>query len=431
MAVKASAHITLHSVVDIQATYRYYLLQSSTLSKPSVPTTNPPTGSWDDSEPTYTAGSTNSLYFVDLTVFSNGTFKYSEVSLSTAYEAAKEAYNKAVAAQGSIDGLEIGGRNYMLSTSNEWSEDLTVTGWQLYTYKASSAAFTDLIGQTITFSGYIRNISGPEVGIMITIYTPDDANTYIQAPSSDKVAEGATGYVQYTYTIPDTVQTITDIQLAIRHYSLEDADTTVNIKSWKLEKGNRPTDWTAAPEDMEAALGELGAETSSNTTRLNDAQLSIDSLNATISSLITGQNGESLMTQTDSGWTFCISNIQNALDSATTNIGELDENLSNANSVIDSLTQTVTDLGVKAEYVEIGVENGKPCIILGETDSVFKVVITNTDIRFMEGSAVPASISNQSLNIEKAVIKDELKQGGFAWVTRSNGNYGLIWKGDD
>ncbi len=101
MAIKASASITLSAVVDVASTTRYYLLQSSTLNKPSVPTTNPPSGSWDDTEPSYTEGSTNSLYFVDLTVFSDDSFSYSAVSLSSSYEAAKAAYNKATAAQSS------------------------------------------------------------------------------------------------------------------------------------------------------------------------------------------------------------------------------------------------------------------------------------------------------------------------------------------
>lgn len=103
MAVKASAHITLNSVVDIQATYRYYQLKSSTATKPSVPAVFPPPSPWADSEPTYTSGSTNSLYFVDCTVFSDGGFKYSAVSMSTSYEAAKEAYNKAQNAQDTAD----------------------------------------------------------------------------------------------------------------------------------------------------------------------------------------------------------------------------------------------------------------------------------------------------------------------------------------
>lgn len=95
MAVKARAEITLSSIRDVQSVTRYYLLQSSTSAVPSKPTTNPPGGNWVTAEPTYTSGSTNSLYFVDLTVFSDGTFTYSDVSLSSSYEAAKVAYNKA------------------------------------------------------------------------------------------------------------------------------------------------------------------------------------------------------------------------------------------------------------------------------------------------------------------------------------------------
>lgn len=103
MAIKANASITLSTVVDVKATYRYYLLQSSTLTKPSKPTTYPPASTWTDTEPTYTEGSTNSLYFVDCTVFCDDTFSYSEVSLSSSYEAAKVAYNKAQNAQNTAD----------------------------------------------------------------------------------------------------------------------------------------------------------------------------------------------------------------------------------------------------------------------------------------------------------------------------------------
>ena len=98
MAVKASAIITLSHLVDIVSTTRYYKLQNSTAAAPSKPTANPPSG-WSKTEPTYTAGSTNTLYFVDCTVFSNATFAYSDVSKSSSYEAAKEAYNKAQAVE--------------------------------------------------------------------------------------------------------------------------------------------------------------------------------------------------------------------------------------------------------------------------------------------------------------------------------------------
>lgn len=118
MAVKASSTITLSFMVDIKAVYRYYKLQSSTASKPSAPTVYPPSG-WTDSEPSYTSGSTNTLYLVDCTVFTNNTYLYSAVSKSSAYEAAKEAYNKAQAAQDSVDSMPdyIGSRGENLVTN--------------------------------------------------------------------------------------------------------------------------------------------------------------------------------------------------------------------------------------------------------------------------------------------------------------------------
>lgn len=100
---KAKTEITIYHNIDITAVYRYYLLQSSTSAAPSKPTVYPPASIWVLAEPSYTEGSTNSLYTVECTLFSNDTYAYSEVSLSSSYEAAKEAYNKSVAAQESAD----------------------------------------------------------------------------------------------------------------------------------------------------------------------------------------------------------------------------------------------------------------------------------------------------------------------------------------
>ena len=125
--------------VDVTATCRYYLLQASTLSPPNKPTLNPPGGSWSETEPSYTSGSTNTLYFVDLTVFSDRTWAYSSVSKSSAYEAAKEAYNKAQQVTETVDGLTkiqdgqvlIDGDKVYLSAAfvrSIFAQDITATG---------------------------------------------------------------------------------------------------------------------------------------------------------------------------------------------------------------------------------------------------------------------------------------------------------------
>lgn len=76
---------------SVTKTTRYYKLQDSTAAVPSVPTTNPPSG-WTTTEPTYESG--KSLYFVDVTVFSNGSVLYSAVSLSSSYKAASDVKNQ-------------------------------------------------------------------------------------------------------------------------------------------------------------------------------------------------------------------------------------------------------------------------------------------------------------------------------------------------
>ena len=113
-------------------------------------------------EPDYSTGSTNSLYFCDLNIFSDGTFAYSDVSLSSSYEAAKAAYNKAQtaqdtadAAQEDIDKLNIGGRN-LLRGSNTISAFSKAHGW------SQNGTFTDFAidsfvedGETIMESAVI------------------------------------------------------------------------------------------------------------------------------------------------------------------------------------------------------------------------------------------------------------------------------------
>lgn len=114
----SKTEITLTRVVDIASNMRYYKLESSTAVAPSKPTENPPSD-WSTTEPSYTSGSTNTLYFVDCTIYSNGTFKYSDVSKSSSYEAAKEAYNKAQAAQETVDKTRQEFTDYQSSITNE------------------------------------------------------------------------------------------------------------------------------------------------------------------------------------------------------------------------------------------------------------------------------------------------------------------------
>lgn len=185
--------------------------------------------------------------------------------------------------------------------------------------------------------------------------------------------------------------------------------------------------------DIESALETADSAKNAaevNATRISETLFDIDAVKNIISSLITGQNGESLMTQTENGWTFSINNILENLSELHNGMTNTAEELNSMSAMVDALNNSVKDLGEYTEYIRFGVDDDdQPCIILGENDSDFKVKITNTAIQFIQGSDVPASISNKKLNVTDAVISGGLQQGSFEWRTRSNGNYGLVWKG--
>lgn len=105
--ILARNSITVSIQRDIDSSWRFYKIASSTAT-PSAPTEAQgkafianhsalPSG-WTLSEPSYDGTSTNSLYYCDLTGFTDGNVSWSPVSKSTSYEAAKAAYNKAAAA---------------------------------------------------------------------------------------------------------------------------------------------------------------------------------------------------------------------------------------------------------------------------------------------------------------------------------------------
>lgn len=95
-------------------------------------------------------------------------------------------------------------------------------------------------------------------------------------------------------------------------------------------------------------------------------------------------------------------------------------------------TRSLSSLGNIGEYVRITTLDGEPCIELGESDSDFKLYITNTRILFAQGTVHPAWITNQALHIDKAVVENELQFGQFIWQQRYDDsgnptNMGIVW----
>jgi hypothetical protein len=336
-----------------------------------------------------------------------------------------------------IDELEIGGRNLIKNSNfangiDKWSP-IGVT----YNIGADDkhGSYIKIASTTVGGSEHrlypetVSNFTHSKGTYTLSFYAKTDAACTLQT----NVAGGTTGVKNYQLTTAWTkfVHTYECPGSGSITFWLNTANTTAYITKIKLEHGDKPTDWSLAPEDMATSEDVKKAQSTADEaeTISNEAKALIAQLSESISMLVTDANGASLMTQTESGWTFSTAEIQTIVNTTSEGLNALTKELDDTNSAVGILQQAVSDLGAIAEYVNIGVYEDEPCIELGEGDSDFKLRITNTRMVFTEGATVLAYFNNQSFHVRKAVVEEELQQGGFVWKVRSNGNLGLVWKG--
>ena len=161
--------------VNVENTTRYYMLD---LSSPAKPTVNPPPSQWGTTEPTYTPGNEENLYFTDCTEFSDGTFAYSDISLSSSYAAAKAAYEEASTARSEIVQLA---DKISLSVETKNGKASIVIGTD-GTGKAGEIDLTGMVtfsnletsGQTVINADNITTGKISAVGIELEGYWPDN-----------------------------------------------------------------------------------------------------------------------------------------------------------------------------------------------------------------------------------------------------------------
>lgn len=374
----------------------------------------------------------------------NGSYKLiisaSSVLLGASNKSVETAINDV---QKSVDDIKIGGENlYVKSASFDsdkwintaaWAKDGTDSNGNARIKHGTWAGLYQFIevkaGDVYTLSANVSGDGVADFRFYGSLYSEPSVNSTVILGVNPAHSDRGTAPLEeqrfrQTFTITEDGYLRVRIENGI-------SDSYIWVSSIKLERGNKSTDWSPAPSDMATeedmqdakSLAETADEKADNATAL------IKQLADNISMLVTDGNGTSLMTQTEDGWTFSTADIQTVVNAISENLNDVSNDLGDVNNTVSVLQEAVDDLGVLADYVKITTYEDEPCIELGEGDSDFKLLITNTRIMFKEGSGVPAYFNNQSMFIKKAVIEEELQQGGFVWKIRSNGNMGLTWKG--
>lgn len=439
MAVKASATITLMRVDDgdtgvgVESIVEEYYLSTSKTSQNG--------GSWSTSPPSWSTG--KYIWTRSKITYTDGTVKYTTPSCDSSWEA--------------VTDLQLGGRNLLLNSKPLSGDNITNNAVSAELYNNFNMSYKDNYTGTSTFDMlkfaeiYVEKL-GATYTLSFLAKGSGTINVYFN---------GATGYVTNAKTIQSDGRTGTSgdgrsywtlTDKWTRYWVTWTLATTGNISiekyilfrlasrsiayvcAPKLEIGDKASDWTPAPEDM--ATSEEVDNAQSSADEANDAitntnervaitESLIANLEECIAMLVTDENGGSLMTQTSTGWTFNMSGTTSALNEVSANLHSLQEQTGDTQSTVNKLQQAITDLEETAEYVHVRTYEDEPCLELGEDDTVFKVMVTNTRIMFYDGSSVKTYINTRGLVTENITVDNEFRQGNFMWKQRSNGNYGL------
>lgn len=292
---------------------------------------------------------------------------------------------------------------------------------------ATKISVTDLVAFDATIGGFNITENSIYSGVKESI---DNATNGIYLDKNGQMYIGdSTNYLKY-YMDENS------------NYKLEISADILNLTTKAKESINIQQELETIQNGIDEAqnsadTANLGVETNAQATtdlantvndRLNEVELTIDSINDSISMLVQDENGFSLMEQKETGWVFSMGETITKLQQAMDDLTALETELDSKGGDITALQNVVSGLEELNSYVKITTENSEPCIELGNNGS-FKVRITNTGIQFIDGTTIPAYVTNESLKIGKAEVEDELTFGGFAFAERSNGNMGLFWKG--
>lgn len=349
--------------------------------------------------------------------FSTITDSYSEHTLTS-----KKQYSNVNIANGFV----LGCRDYVVGEKVTWSYDIMYTAWN---FPEGSNRGEFWFGQR--YSNVPTGETGTGLWRQVTAHN-------LPVVGVDGCELNKWYHVEKTLTIPEQASSNVGEAASIQFYNSNadvEASFTFRLKNVKLEYGNRATDWTPALEDIATvdslestneAMDELADLINA---RVEATEMAIGDIEGLISTLVVDGNGGSLMKQTSDGWIFSMGETLAQLQAATDDLKNLKDELDATDGNVDALQNVVSGLETLTSYIRIATDGDEPQIELGNEGS-FKVLITNTAIKFMDGTSVPAYVTNQSLKIGKAEVEDELVFGGFAFAERANGNMGLIWKGE-
>lgn len=341
-----------------------------------------------------------------------------KVSADNISQTVSEVNKVATNANSKIDNLQVGGRNLLVGSesgiiSNQLLDGSTALKWNDATldgnpcYYMSGPRYIKInfntlkVGEQYIFSCDVaRQSGGTSQDVFISI-----------GESTAKVGIASAGIwtnFNVTFTASDAS---TYALVRVNNASSSGSNEWVgHTRHFKLEKGNKATDWTPAPEDQEQYVKDK----------------------ITASEKTTEENYKALINQTANDISALVQKVQKETDANSTSISEMSTNfkvtadgLSATKSAVQTLINAVNGTVSKEELQQYIRWNGGD-LELGNSVQPFRCKLSNTELAFYQNEDKVAWISNKELYILKAIIAQSIGCGNFMFIDEGDLGFSLI-----
>lgn len=146
--------------------------------------------------------------------------------------------------------ITVGGRNLLLGTSSDLKTKQITNGWNVG-QQATNANYKIKVasGQPYTYRAWLDNTNGQNDVFVNIRFSSDLGQPDVNLGNGTSISKGRTGYSSLKFT------PWKDGYIALSPVAAGSQSTFLAVwKEEKLEKGNVPTDWTPAPEDINPNL---------------------------------------------------------------------------------------------------------------------------------------------------------------------------------
>lgn len=373
--------------------------------------TSTPTGTWSSSPP---ATSASKPYLWTRTIIT-----YTDNSTSTSYSVGSTP-----------EGIVVGGRNF-IANSNFIAEATYSTFAPSKTVAIVSGIDLNetFLNKTVVFSYFVHNPGerinaqvsfGNRFGIhgIVSWINSSNGNTVDTYPFAEELESSHINkrvQMKSTFTPPSGYDKIHNFYFSYQpHAKPADEGVIWKIGKPKLEIGNKATDWTPAPEDVEEGYKNYADDA------VSDATVTIT------------ESYESLIEETSKQINLMIQQLTEITNNQGTSISTISNQLQLTTEMAQFVKTTteqlqgVVDGKVSAEEIHEWARFDGATLELGASNQPFKAKLSTTELAFYQGNNKVAWISNNELHILTAIITKSIGCGNFTFIDEGDLGFSLL-----